>query len=503
MTTTTDVGVGVGAGAGIATARRRARRRWALALALAALALVLAFAGLGTQPLLTKNEGRRAGAIAGMAADGDWLVPHLNGAPYLQKPPLYYWVGLAGARLRGSADPWSARMPAAVSALAMVLTLALVLRRGAGPRTALYGALILLVCVAATGIGRRAHIEPLLAALCFGALAAAARYILHAGTRAWLDLAWALLGLAVLTKGPVALLFVAAPLLATAVHLRTPRAWQAALHLRGWVLAGLIGGAWYLVVMTRLGPDAFAAVAAKDLAGKMWSNHHFSAPWNYPLWLARDLFPASLLVIAMPRRALRTWRRTPLGVLLGYAVLVPALILSVFAYKHAKYLMPAYPAAAGLLALHWSAWRTGLPAAARRWPVRGLVVLLITLTVYRVGVEPRVYADRHRSLLGLAGALREARVPVYAWGEVDARLLYYYEAPIPVVRDAAALRALAARGPLRVVVTDERRAELPADLPWCNAGEFSPYLKPKHTAQVLGIGAACPAPPARPVGAHG
>lgn len=500
MTATTDAGAGAGAGAGVATARRPAARRRTAALALAVLALVLAFAGLGTQPLLTKNEGRRAGAIAAMAADGDWLVPHLNGAPYLQKPPLYYWAGLAAARLRGAPDEWSARVPAALAALAMVLILALVLRRDAGPRTALYGALILLVCVAATGIGRRAHIEPLLTALCFGALAAAARYIVHGGTRAWLDLAWGLLGLAVLAKGPVALAFVPAPLLASAVHLRTPRAWQAVLHPRGWALAGLIGGAWYLAVMARLGPDAFAAVAAKDLAGKMWSDHHFSAPWNYLVWLARDFFPASLLVLAAPRRALRTWRSTPLGVLLGYGVLVPALILSLFAYKHAKYLMPAYPALAGLLALHWCAWRAAVPAGARRWAVRGMVALLVGLTVYRVGAEPRVYADRHRGLLALAGALRQAPGPVYAWGELDARLAYYRAAPIPVVRDPATLRALAARGPLRVVVTGERGAELPADLPWCDAGAFSPYLKRGRTARVLGIGAACPN---HPVGAGG
>lgn len=34
----------------------------------------------------------------------DWVVPHVNGISYLEKPPLYFWFTAAAMSLFGSAD---------------------------------------------------------------------------------------------------------------------------------------------------------------------------------------------------------------------------------------------------------------------------------------------------------------------------------------------------------------------------------------------------------------
>ena len=50
-------------------------------------AIALFFLGLGDFPLYEPHEGHFAGVAREMMLRGDWLTPHLNGAPYLNKPP--------------------------------------------------------------------------------------------------------------------------------------------------------------------------------------------------------------------------------------------------------------------------------------------------------------------------------------------------------------------------------------------------------------------------------
>ena len=61
---------------------------WVLALLLAGLML----ATLGIRPLFNPDEGRYVDIPQEMLASHDFIVPHLNGVVYLEKPPLQYWL---------------------------------------------------------------------------------------------------------------------------------------------------------------------------------------------------------------------------------------------------------------------------------------------------------------------------------------------------------------------------------------------------------------------------
>ena len=144
-------------------------------------------------------------------------MPRLNGEVYIDKPPLHYWLGLAVAHLRGTADEWAVRLPSALAALALLAGLyarASTPDADALPWAAPLAVLALLCNLSFSMFGRRAEIDMLFAALAGGAWLAASQYLLVDPRRRWLDLAYALLGLALLTKGPVALLFFPAPLIA-------------------------------------------------------------------------------------------------------------------------------------------------------------------------------------------------------------------------------------------------------------------------------------------------
>jgi 4-amino-4-deoxy-L-arabinose transferase-like glycosyltransferase len=432
-----------------------------------------------------------------MLDSGDLLVPRLNGEVYIDKPPLHYWLGWAVARLRGRADEWAVRLPSALAGLALLAGLYATLRRQAAgsPGAAPFAVLALLCNVSFSMFARRAEIDGLFAALAGGAWLAASRFLLVDPRRRWLDLAYALLGLALLTKGPVALLFFPAPLLGRCLLARDRAALAALGHRRGWALALLIALPWYAAVTARLGWQTWAPVAATDLAGKAYGAA-FDPPWDYLLWLLGDFAPLSLIVLATPRASLRAWRATPAGRLHLHGLAWPLLVLSLLANKHAKYLLPAYPAAAALLGLRLA----GLAAASRRRRqalVLGSLLLAVGWTGYYAFGEARLYRYRYAGLGELAAALRAAPEPVWSLQAVDARLLYYYGAPIRRL-DPASLQTRAARGPVRLVIEDADRADLPAGVERCEVRRFSPYLKRRRTALLLTVAARCAAARADP-----
>ena len=46
--------------------------------------------GLGQPPIRDNNEALYASIALAMSHGGSWLIPHLDGVPYIEKPPLLY-----------------------------------------------------------------------------------------------------------------------------------------------------------------------------------------------------------------------------------------------------------------------------------------------------------------------------------------------------------------------------------------------------------------------------
>ncbi|HNI52446.1 MAG TPA: glycosyltransferase family 39 protein [Accumulibacter sp.] len=198
-----------------------------LLLATVAVGALVFFWGLGSLPLLSYNEARRAIPASTMFVSGDWLLPRLNGDLYLAKPPLLYWLSAASAHLFGAANEWAVRLPSALAASVVAVLAYRYALRQFGPWPALFAVQILIANTSFAMDARRAQIEMLLTALCFSSLLAALHYTRGDGDRRWLWLSYLLLGAATLTKGPLALLFVTLPLLANALYQRQPRLWLA------------------------------------------------------------------------------------------------------------------------------------------------------------------------------------------------------------------------------------------------------------------------------------
>ena len=78
-------------------------RTVAAAVSLIFLWLLIFVPTLGKLPLI-RSEAMYAQIPLEMLQSGDWLTPRLNGARYLDKPPLYYWINLTAFQLAGVSD---------------------------------------------------------------------------------------------------------------------------------------------------------------------------------------------------------------------------------------------------------------------------------------------------------------------------------------------------------------------------------------------------------------
>jgi len=353
---------------GASAARRlalRARRvHWAAALALAAALLALGLLvhgpGLGGGEL-HHEEGRRALPARAMLTTGDFAVPRIFGRPYLAKPPLYFWSVAAAAVVfeEGHVTAFAARLPALLAVLGLsVLVLAAARRTaGNGPAAALaLGVLIAPELAAKAQLGEMDTVFALLAfaaaSACLAALRADGAVLggsVAAGVLAGV-FAGLFAGAALLTKGPLGLVFGLGPALG-ALFDPTRRARAVRVLAVSLPIALLPGALWYTVLVERLGGGAEAlATFGRELGrgGGGGLATYLADRGKFTAGVLLGGLPATLLLAAglatRHTRAALFGDREAKAALLG---LVPGLlVLAVWPAVRARYALPLLPLAA-------------------------------------------------------------------------------------------------------------------------------------------------------------
>ena len=176
---------------------------WPFLLGLGLVGLVLFFYRLGAPGLMDPDEGRYAEIAREFFVLKDWLIPHLNLLPYLEKPPLVYWLTALSFKALGYTEA-AARLPSAVSALGGVF-LAYGLGRALwGPGPGVLGALVLASTAGYVALGRILTLDMTFALYLNLGIGLGYLALSRGQDRLW-PWAYLALALAVLTKGPVAL----------------------------------------------------------------------------------------------------------------------------------------------------------------------------------------------------------------------------------------------------------------------------------------------------------
>ena len=378
-----------------------------MAAAIVAAAVVLSL-GIGA-PFEKDQEPQSAQWIQAIVQRGQWLLPQDDYGAIDRKPPLYYWLSALTVKAVGGArvDEVSARL---VACVAGVLLAAAVMRWSAAFAGEATGWLALAFVLGTYGFASRATLDltdMLLSLLLFAAWWCVYRLLEgEGGSRAMSIFAGVLLGLAVLTKGPVAIVLIG---LAGLIYLLLVRRSPLEVLSRGWpwvmiAVALAIGACWYVPAFITGGRLLMGVFLSENFGHFMPSAMGGTGEASRPVWyIAARMFggalPQSLLVVAL---AIALWRRDgderARKPLLFQLSLVAAVLVffSIANSKRDDYILPAMPP----LAILFAALFTGAAIAPER--ERSLAARVRNLTAGTIAVA---------FVAAVAGALAAAHQP--------------------------------------------------------------------------------------------
>jgi len=453
--------------------------------------VLILFWGLGSVSLTSLNEGRRALAIKEMFESGNWLLPTLNGELYLTKPPFLYWISLCFSGLAGALNEWTLRLPSAIAALVTIWIVYRYTSKNFGAWAALFSVQILMANLGFAMLARRVEIEMLLTALCVGALLSALKYMEEPARRVWIYLSYFLLALAVLTKGPVALLFVTLPLIVAAIWTKDPSIKQILTSFKGWVIFFIVALSWYLIVSLQLGFDIWSMIAKRDMLGKIQDDEVAKPILSYFGWIIVDfLFLAGLLLVRSQSLFKSLMGRRDWMVLL-MAIAVPLLVFSLFSNKHAKYLLPIYPFISIVLGVQLARLFDVSANKYKRLILTLGILLPLILACFYMFAEKHIFSYR-TSAFSQFQDWEKTIAPnmLFAFGKTDNRIIYYAHTPIKNVEASELRLYLDNKKTFMLLAEDDEAIKL---LPFagCKLKEFKPYLKKKKSLVVFGFGDAC------------
>ncbi len=368
---------------------------------------VIVFWKIDDPALMDPDEAHYAQLTSEMLRAGNWMVPLLDGLPYIDKPALFHWLqGLAIAVL-GETE-MAMRLPSALAAVALFWLTRWTGRQlfdaKVGERAWLmFATLPMTFLLASLGV-----FDMVFTLFLFGSISVALVATLRHRPRLQY-VSYVLLSLAVMTKGPVALVLAGLIFLVSLACGKEARAAILSLHWKsGTLLAVVLSLPWFVWMYGVLGYDFVHQYA---LAGNLYyvtQPQSFSSRGvNHTLYVSTLLtgfFPWSLLMLGAGVDALRRWRTADKPgleeVLLWAWIAVVFVFFSLSRFKVDRYLYPAAPACCLLAARAWlsfSATRADLATArdnlGAQWAVTALgVVLLVVgvaggLTVFDLGLE--------------------------------------------------------------------------------------------------------------------
>ncbi len=223
----------------------------------------------------------------------DWVVPHLNTIPRLNKPPLVYWMAGGAFQIFGPSE-WAGRLGAALASLAAMLIIWALGRAMFDEKTGIAGALIWSTSIAPAAMGRTCNTDMLLAGSTTIVLWGIWLAIEDESSR-WRAyfIAGFGMGLSMLAKGPVG---VALPLLIGFVYIAVTRKWNR-INWLGLIvalaIAALMSAPWFIAIEKQQPGFTYNFIIAENLgrfAGG--EDYHKATPfWFYGPVVISGLLP--------------------------------------------------------------------------------------------------------------------------------------------------------------------------------------------------------------------
>jgi 4-amino-4-deoxy-L-arabinose transferase-like glycosyltransferase len=322
--------------------------------------------------LMDDVDAVQAQIARNMLTSGDWVTARLDGVVYLEKAPLVYWAMAVAYSIFGVHD-WAARIPIALSAIALCWLTAAFGTWAFGKRAGFYAGLCMASCIGLFLFTRILIPDVMLTFTVALGLWAFLRTLdeEEPHPRFWALVLAANLGLGLLLKSLIGVLF---PLAAGLIYLWfthqlfSANAWRRLRPLSGLLIVLLIAAPWHVLATLR-NPPYFAFTLHSgpgEYHGFFWfffineqllrflnlryPRDYDTVPRLY-FWLFHLvwLFPWSLYFPAIAKLSFKPTDRAGRAQLLALCWAGFVLIFFTFSTTQEYYSMPCYPALALLL----------------------------------------------------------------------------------------------------------------------------------------------------------
>lgn len=366
-------------------------KRPALAVTLAILWLFLvgwvAFGWhLGDVGLVDETEPLFAEASRQMLVTGDWITPYFNGETRFDKPVLIYWCQAIAYAIIG-VNEWAARLPSVLAAMTVVglvfytvhwaLTKAEELEPESVPTrrylTAGTAAAITALNPEMIAWGRIGVSDMLLTGciasslLCFflGYASTNTNQVSSRFPNKWYTACYVLMGLGILTKGPVGIVLPGIIIAAFVLYLGQVREMWREMHpILGLLIVLVVAVPWYALVIWQNGwnfINAFFGYHNVERFTEVVNGH--AGPWYFYFVVVLLGFTPYSVFLPGAIANLKLWQRQywlnqarpqHLGLFAGFWFLGVFSFFTIAVTKLPSYVLPLMPAAAILVTLLWS-----------------------------------------------------------------------------------------------------------------------------------------------------
>lgn len=416
---------------------------------LGACCAVLAAFPLLLDRTLTTHETVHCQNVREMRTDGDWLIPHYGGRPWLERPPLPFWLTIPFIQAFGD-HPVSYRLVSALVGLGCVLLVAAMASVWYGRAVGLLSGLALATLrqFFHYSVGPEAEIflcgmvtlsTALFVSLEFRLRPAPANEPWLLGRRPWLLLAFFVaLGLTNLVKGLFfGDAFVLVPAAVFLLWGEKPLSFvRRYVWLPGWLAFVVVGGAWAVTAYVQ--QPGIVDLWRSDYGDRLNQGYMREPTFYYLMHLPWAIFPWTLLAfagMAFTWRQALTQGRTPERFLWCWAIL-PVVFLSIPQGKHQHYLLACLAPWAVLAALGtarlWGKFAAGArPKAA--WIAAASAFVLLLFVTWTLHALPRFWhGDRYAADRAFVERVKQTVGPGQTllvlddWGPLDASWLLFY-----------------------------------------------------------------------------
>ena len=389
------------------------------------------------------EEGRRILPAVRMLETGNYIVPQVGSNPYYRKPPLVNWLVAASFKFFGVRNEWTARLPSALSVLAVALAFVTVARASLGARGSIIAAMIWLTNIGIIEKGRLIEIEALYVSLCGLAIISWLSFFLQKRSPwlMWLP-ASVFLGLGLLAKGPTHLVFFYGIVIAVVAYWKDWRVLVHPAHFVGLVVMIGIAAAWAIPFLHATTSQVVIGKWSGQYTGRLKGADFKFSDWiqNIPRGLIY-FFPWVLLFPFARFSRLHEQSEQRLARALSWGTALPFLAINLVPGGLARYSMPAIVPAS---------WLLGMICAgnALQWPRRSMkddrvwakvvaAFVGLGLVIGAIGYPITAIVLRNRQQVKVAASEINALVPpnetLYAVNPDYQPVLFYVKPPVQYV----------------------------------------------------------------------